>query len=144
MNKKILCPERIRNIGGSFAYLEHHFFRAGFFGSLSDDELRLYLFLVLVADKDGISWYCYDKICSQLRLLLDEYIEARNGLIDKDLIAFDGRVFQVLSLPSKPRLANEAKPQRNRRKNSGLIPISEIFQKLMNGSEDNSDQSVGD
>jgi hypothetical protein len=33
---------------------------------------------------------------------VDEYIVARNALIDKDLIAFDGRLFQVLSLPPKP------------------------------------------
>jgi hypothetical protein len=32
---------------------------------------------------------------------LDQYIEARNGLIAKDLIAFDGTIFQVLSLPAK-------------------------------------------
>jgi hypothetical protein len=36
----------------------------------------------------------------------DEYIIARDGLIDKDLISFDGHLFQVLSLPehviSKP------------------------------------------
>jgi hypothetical protein len=38
-----------------------------------------------------------------LRLTLDDYILARNSLIDKDLIAFDGRLFQVLSLPSEPK-----------------------------------------
>jgi len=27
---------------------------------------------------------------------------ARNGLIKKDLIAFDGHLFQVLSLPQRP------------------------------------------
>jgi hypothetical protein len=27
---------------------------------------------------------------------------ARNGLIEKDLIAFDGHLFQVLSLPDQP------------------------------------------
>jgi hypothetical protein len=32
----------------------------------------------------------------------DDYIQARNGLLAKDLLAFDGSRFQVLSLPSKP------------------------------------------
>jgi hypothetical protein len=38
---------------------------------------------------------------------LDQYIKARNGLIEKDLIAFDGTVFQVLELPASlyPRLS---------------------------------------
>ena len=34
------------------------------------------------------------------RWTLDQYISARNGLIEKDLIAFDGTVFQVLELPA--------------------------------------------
>ena len=35
---------------------------------------------------------------------LDQYISARNGLMDKDLIAFDGNLFQVLDLPqNRPR-----------------------------------------
>jgi hypothetical protein len=33
---------------------------------------------------------------------LDQYTNARDALIDKDLIAFDGTVFQVLELPTKP------------------------------------------
>ena len=33
---------------------------------------------------------------------IDDLIMARNGLIHKSLIAFDGFLFQVLSLPDKP------------------------------------------
>ena len=62
----------------------------------------LYVFLVLVADRNGLSYYGYDKICTLLRFTLEDYLVARNGLIDKDLIAFDGHLFQVLSLPDKP------------------------------------------
>jgi hypothetical protein len=58
--------------------------------------------LLLVADRNGISFYDYERICKFTGLLLDDYITARNSLIDKDLIAFEGRVFQVLSLPPKP------------------------------------------
>jgi hypothetical protein len=32
---------------------------------------------------------------------VDEYILARNALIDQNLIAFDGYLFQILSLPEK-------------------------------------------
>lgn len=140
MNEKILCSDRIRKISGSFAFIEHRFLREGFFGSLSDDELKLYLFLVLVANQKGISWYGYDKICSQLQFLLEEYIDARNGLIDKDLIAFDGRVFQVLSLPPKPRFSKDGIPHRDCRKDSQLIPVSEIFKNLLNRPTDKREQ----
>jgi len=94
-----LCPHRVRKITGSFAFIEHRFIRNGFFSSLSHQELLLYVFLVLVGDRNGISYYSYDRICTVLRICVDEYILARNGLIKKDLIAFDGQIFQVLSLP---------------------------------------------
>lgn len=99
-----IVPERIRSISGqSFAFLPHRFLRDGFLSSVSPDELRLYLLLVLAADRNGISFYSYERICSLLEVDLDQYLEARNGLIDKDLLAFDGTRFQVLSLPEKPR-----------------------------------------
>ena len=56
-----ILPERVRCIGGqSFAFLPHRFLRHGFFASLRPDELRLYVLLVLAADKNGLSFYHYD------------------------------------------------------------------------------------
>jgi len=98
---KILCPNRVRRITGSFAFIEHRFLRDGFWENLTHRELLLYLFLLLVADRNGVSYYSYDKIYSLLRISMDEYLNARNALIDKDLIAFDGCYFQVLSLPKE-------------------------------------------
>lgn len=99
-----LCPHRVRKISGSFAFIEHRFIRNGFFSNLSHPELLVYIFLVLVGDRNGISYYSYDRICTVLRICVDDYILARNGLIKKDLIAFDGQIFQVLSLPEQPVL----------------------------------------
>lgn len=104
MSRAPILPDRLRRIDGqSFAFLPHRFLREGFLASLTPDELRLYVFLVLAADRNGLSFYHYDRICSLLELPLDDYIEARNALINKDLLAFDGRRFQVLSLPKSPR-----------------------------------------
>lgn len=101
IEKKPLVPGRRRKIRGSFAFIEHRFLRDGFWSSLEHPELLLYVFLVLVSDRNGLSYYSYDKICTLLRVSPDEYIVARDGLIEKDLIAFDGFLFQVLSLPEK-------------------------------------------
>ena len=98
-----ILPDRVRHIGGySFAFLPHSFLRDGFLSSLAPDEQRLYVFLVLAADRQGISFYSCDRICSVLEMVLDDYIDARNGLLAKDLLAFDGCRFQVLSLPPRP------------------------------------------
>ena len=106
MIKKILIHERVRKIGGSFAFIEHRFLRDGFFSDLNHLELLFYFFLVLVSDRCGLSYYSFDKICSFLGVDIDDYIVARNALIDKDLIAFDGAIFQVLSLPDSPQHRN--------------------------------------
>jgi hypothetical protein len=63
---------------------------------------------VLAADRNGVSFYHYDSICSLLEIPLEPHIRARNALITKDLIAFDGTRFQVLSLPDTPRFDNPA------------------------------------
>jgi len=109
LQKKVLCTDRVRVINGSFGYLEHRFLRDGFWETLGHDALVLYLFLILVGDRKGLSYYPYDKICELLKITVDDYIAARNDLILKDLIAFDGRLFQVLSLPETP-VGQEVRP----------------------------------
>jgi hypothetical protein len=102
IKKKILDSQRLRRIDGGFSFIPHRFLTDGFLTSLDQKEILLYLFLVLVSDRHGLSFYSYDTICSLLQLILDRYIEARDGLIEKDLLAFDGTIFQVLSLPCQP------------------------------------------
>lgn len=99
IRKTVLNPKRVRRIGSSFAFIEHRFVSDGFLKRLGHHELILYLFLVLVSDRNGISYYSYEKICAMLHLHLDQYLDARDALIQKDLVAFDGTLFQVLSLP---------------------------------------------
>jgi hypothetical protein len=102
--KTLILPERRRVLVPPFAWIDRYFLLNGFLAALSPHENLLYFFLVLAADRDGLSFYGYDKICQLLQLAVDDYIQARNGLIDKGLIAFDGRQFQVLALP-KSRVA---------------------------------------
>jgi len=110
IRKKIINPNRVRSITGGFSFIPHRFVTDGFLSSLSQTELLLYLFLVLVSDRYGLSYYAYDSICSLLQLTLDDYIAARQGLLKKDLIAFDGTLFQVLELPQKASAKSNSKP----------------------------------
>jgi hypothetical protein len=102
IQKKVLKADRIRKIKGGFSFIPHRFLTDGFLSTLSQKELLLYLFLVLASDRYGLSFYSYDVICSLLEIRVDEYIIARDGLMKKDLIAFDGTLFQVLDLPQRP------------------------------------------
>jgi len=102
MEKRILRSDRIRHPNGRFSFIPHRFLVGGFLKSLSLNELSLYLFLTLASDKNGVSYYGQKSICSHLHLQKDDYLKARNGLVQRDLIAFDGVFFQVLKLPEKP------------------------------------------
>ena len=102
-----LVPERVRAIRGeAFSFIKSRFLSDGFLESLTRDELAFYIFLVLAGNRRGVSFYRYDAICVTLRLTLDDYIDARNGLVAKDLIATDGTRFQVLALPPMPPTAS--------------------------------------
>jgi hypothetical protein len=102
IKKRVLNPQRIRRINGGFSFIPHRFVTDGFLNSLGANELLLYLFLVAVSDRNGLSFYSDDSICARLQMTLDHYRKARDSLIEKDLIAFDGILFQVLELPSAP------------------------------------------
>jgi hypothetical protein len=110
IKKKVLDKGRIRRIDGGFAFIPHCFLTSGFVSALHPDQLLLYFFLVLAADRYGLSFYNYDKICSLLEMNLDQYVEARCALIKQDLIAFDGTIFQVLKLPTKPKEVKRQRP----------------------------------
>jgi hypothetical protein len=99
IKKEMLNPRRIRKINGSFAFIEHRF--RGWIKYLSPEELLLYLFLVLAADDQGLSYYRPETIGERLQLSPEQYHQALNGLITRDLVAFQEPLFQVLSLPER-------------------------------------------
>ena len=102
IRKRALNTQRIRKISGGFSFIPHRFVTDGFLASLSAPELLLYLFLVVVSDRHGLSFYGSSSICSLLHMTSENYQKARQDLIEKDLIDFDGAIFQVLELPSSP------------------------------------------
>jgi hypothetical protein len=109
-----LRPERLRKIDGSFAFLPHRFLRDGFWASLDHREILLYVLLALVADRQGMSFYFDDRLAAILRVVLDDFLAARAGLLRKDLLAYDpaGPRYQVLALPPRPVIAAQAQHAR--------------------------------
>lgn len=102
MIRQPIRPDRVRCIRRGFAAIPNRFLHGGFFASLSHEERSLYFFFVLAGDRNGVSYYAYDRICSTLEITPDRFVEARNALIELDLLATDGTRFQVLSLPAQP------------------------------------------
>jgi len=128
--KKVLVADRIRRIDGGFSFIPHRFLMDGFLQALSQPELLLYIMLTLVADRYGLSYYSDNRICSLLQLSTEQYISARDGLIKKDLIAFNGTLFQVLELPPKP-LSGSAVCHRS--KHANPEPIAQLIGQSLKG-----------
>jgi hypothetical protein len=129
IRKKILAPDRIRQNEGSFGFIPHRFLTDGFFAALNQRELLLYLFLITAADRYGLSFYGSTTICSILKITTDQYRKARDSLIKSDLIAFDGTIFQVLSLPTSSNAVRHQEPRSTRAKDP--MPIAQVLQQSL-------------
>ena len=111
MKTPILIPQLRRQIKGSFSWIDHRFIRDGHLRKLTRDEIALYTFLVLVGNRDGVSYYRIEKICNHLDCMeWSDFHVARDRLIDLGLIAFrpfshhdPNGFYQVLSLDPRDR-----------------------------------------
>jgi len=88
-NYHIPQPQRVRKIQQSFAWIDHRLLRYGYLPVMTQTDQSLYLFLVLAADRNGVSFYRKEKICDRLGLDFHEFEVARDRLIDMRLIAFE-------------------------------------------------------
>lgn len=99
-----LCPprpDRIRQRHGGFGWIEHRFVRDGYLEGLHHPEALLYLFLAIVSDSRGLSFYSRQRICQLLRVPFAHTLDgAIAELAARDLVAYQGAIFQVLDLPA--------------------------------------------
>ena len=128
IKKRVIDEKRIRRIDGSFSFIPHRFVTDGFLASLQPNQLLLYLFLTIVADRQGLSFYSYDRICTLLGMTLEEYIQSRNALMESDLIAFDGTLYQVLELPAKSVPTPKSKIERL--PGDGPVSLGQILRQM--------------
>ncbi|MFC1482464.1 hypothetical protein ACFL51_01520 [Myxococcota bacterium] len=63
-------PEHVRSIhrAAGFGWLDARLWRDGWLQVLSAEDLAVYVFLCLVADRQGVSWYRRDRIRATLGL----------------------------------------------------------------------------
>ena len=81
------APFRIRKIKKSFAWIDHRFWRKGYFTALNNNELRLYIFCVLVADQFGLSFWGDKRICKMFGWEQNTLSITRKNLSQKELRA---------------------------------------------------------
>lgn len=104
VSKRVICPEQLRHVPPQFSWIDHRLVRDKRIAGRSVEALALYLFLVTVADGQGLSYYSDAGIRKLLPLDEPALACARQELIRARLIAYQKPLYQVLSLdPPEPR-----------------------------------------
>ncbi len=93
----------------SFSWVDHRLVRHEYLARAGHAAWTLYLFLVTVADAQGLSFYSDAAIGRRLTLDQLSLAAARQQLIQADLIAYRKPLYQVLALPE-----DRAPPRRSR------------------------------
>jgi hypothetical protein len=97
--KHLLRADRQRQIPPSFSWIDHRLVRHRLLSQCDHSAWALYLFLVTVADVQGLSYYSDAAISRHLNLEPLRLAAVRQQLERADLIAYRKPLYQVLSLP---------------------------------------------
>lgn len=99
---KPLVRGRVRTVEHPFGWVPFRLLTSGILKELSAEATLLYFFLSLVADPQGLSYWGDKRMAQQLGLPQGLLEQARQELLDRDLVAHGGMLYQVLSLPQTP------------------------------------------
>jgi hypothetical protein len=124
-----IVPQRRRRIPPRFSWVDHRLVRDGHVQGRSAPALALYLFLVTVADADGLSWYSEAALCRHLSWSGLQLHGARTELERAALIAYRKPLYQVLDLA--PATDPLARPLGSGPHTSEPLSAGEILQRLL-------------
>ena len=105
MHKHPIALAKLRHVPRQFSWVDQRLVRNRYIDQLSPQACALYLFLVTVADAQGLSYYADPSLCQRLSLTGAELHQARQALITLDLVAYQRPLYQVLSLDAAPHEA---------------------------------------
>ncbi len=103
MHKRPISLAKLRRVPRQFSWVDQRLVRDHYIDQLSPQACALYLFLVTVADAQGLSYYAEPSLCQRLSLTCPELSQARQALITRGLVAYQHPFYQVLALDAAPR-----------------------------------------
>jgi hypothetical protein len=123
IQKRILVAQRLRRPPATgWSWVDRRFLREHG-DHLSREAVLLYLFLAAVADRHGLSFYSDHTLTCRLRLSTQVLEKAREELLQRDLIAYQSPLVQVLSLPT-PGVRRRVEP------GQGLIQLGDLLRQV--------------
>ena len=124
VNKSPIHPHLVRRVPEQFSWIDHRLVRERYIDYLSHKAAALYLFLVVVSDHQGLSYYGGSTLQKRLGLDAGELRGAREELIRLQLVAFKKPLYQVLPLEQRREVAAS---------DGEAHSVGEILQQLMGG-----------
>jgi len=130
----VLRPERLRLVPEQFSWVDQALVQWRLIDRLDARACALYLFLVTVADAQGLSYYGAATLAKRLRLSESELGAARLQLMELDLIAYQAPLYQVLSLHEasahKPpcRLPSASTSVRPRHSSAASVSLAQLIE----------------
>jgi len=123
--KRILRPDRLRQVPTQFSWVDHRLVRQNRLRNCEPTAWALYLFLVTVADAQGLSYYSDASLGRALRLDLPNLSAARRQLVAAELIAYQKPLYQVLALVETPAVGTA--------QTGGTRSIGDILRRALGG-----------
>jgi hypothetical protein len=129
ISKYLLRPQRLRHIPPSFSWVDHRLVRQDYLSRADHSAWALYLFLVTVADVQGLSYYSDAAIGRHLKMDPVSLATARQQLVQAELLAYRKPLYQVLALPDAPQASATPRPPR-----SGQVQsVADILRRVLEG-----------
>lgn len=98
MDKRPIALLKLRQVPRQFSWVDQRLVRERYIDQLSHEACALYLFLVTVADAQGLSYYAERTLSERLSMSLSQLCQARQVLITHNLLAYQRPLYQVLAL----------------------------------------------
>jgi hypothetical protein len=113
MQKHPISSAKLRHVPSQFSWIDQRLVRERYIDQLSPHACALYLFLVTVADAQGLSYYADRSLGERLSMPHPHLRQARDALIHLGLIAYRPPLYQVLALDPQPSQKPESRVEGN-------------------------------
>lgn len=97
MNNTSEIKRSARVLPSRYGVIDQRLINEGYLKKITPEALCLYVFLCVVADRRGRSWYSDSRLQQQVRVNFID--DARNSLLELGLIAWEAPVYSVLNIP---------------------------------------------
>ena len=129
--KALLRPERLRQVPEQFSWVDQALVQSHLIDQCDCRCSALYLFLITVADAQGLSYYGGATLAARLHFSPEELALARTRLIELDLIAYQAPLYQVLAIAgTQPRALPSVRsmPIQSVRTHTGPVSLAQLLE----------------